>query len=111
MQSLGLPFALKAGTIGSLQIKVNYFQMWARNNASIEITVSDLFLILGPNLVQRSHDESFCEQEEDGELMLPYDPSNMYDIFANQLQIKNTGKKRDGKFATNHLCGRRLPRQ
>jgi len=43
---------MKAGTIGNLQIKINYFQMWARTTASsaVEVQIQDLYLILGPNL-------------------------------------------------------------
>jgi hypothetical protein len=36
--------------------------MW---NGPIEITIDDLFLILGPNLNVRSHDDSFLEENPD----------------------------------------------
>ena len=87
---MGLPFSLKAGTIGQLQIKVNYFQMWARttSTSAVELNIQDLFLILGPNLTQRSRDESFCQEEHEEELLLPYDESNMFNVFTNELQIK-----------------------
>lgn len=51
IQAAGVPFTLKAGTIGSLKIKVNYFTMFSTSTtAPMEIMINDLFLILGPNL-------------------------------------------------------------
>ena len=48
----------------------------------MELTITDLFLILGPNLSQRSNDDSFYGLED---LIAPYDEDNMYNIFSNQL--------------------------
>jgi hypothetical protein len=51
IQVIGLPFSLKAGTIGMLKVKVNYFQMFqGKGSTPMEIVISDLFLILGANL-------------------------------------------------------------
>ena len=50
--------------------------MW---NGPIEITIEDLFIILGPNLNVMSHNESYIQENEDFES--PYDESNMYNIF------------------------------
>lgn len=51
LQSIGMPFTLKAGTIGMLKVKVNYFTMFQSTpSAPMEITVNDLFLIVGANL-------------------------------------------------------------
>lgn len=51
IQAAGVPFTLKAGTIGMLKVKVNYFSMFQGSQSSpMEVTVTDLFLIMGPNL-------------------------------------------------------------
>ena len=83
IQAAGAPFTLKAGTIGMLKVKVNYFSMFQSSpSAPMEITITDLFLILGPNLSQRSKDDSFYGLDD---LIAPYDEENMYNIFSNQL--------------------------
>jgi hypothetical protein len=76
---------LKAGTIGQLQIKLNYFQMFDKR--PVEIIVKELFIIIGPNLMQRSNDDSFVSPQED--LIAPYDDNNCYHIWSNTLTIKN----------------------
>jgi hypothetical protein len=72
--------------------------MWARTTSSsaVELTIQDLYLILGPNLSQRSRDESFYTEEIADELLLPYDEANMFNIFVNELQVK---KKPNAKFS------------
>lgn len=64
--------------------------MWARTTSSsaVELSIQDLYLILGPNLTQRSRDESFYKEDHEEELLLPYDESNMFNVFTNELQIK-----------------------
>ena len=48
---LGLPFTLKAGLIGSLQVKYHYMSMLSN---PVEITVDNLILVLGPVLCQQN---------------------------------------------------------
>jgi hypothetical protein len=64
--SLGLPFHLKAGLIGNLQMKYHYMS-WSSN--PMEIVIDELFIILGPIINQSSepaHDrlETFASDEE-----------------------------------------------
>ena len=54
LQSLGFPFQLKAGTIANLQIQFSYLQMFGSN--PIQVNISELFVILGPDLLHRSSD-------------------------------------------------------
>ena len=89
-----LPVSLKAGMIGNLQIKVRcflfmliYFQfsilsVWTN---PLELTIDDLYLILGPNLSFVSHDESYIADEDLDE---SYDSTNVFNIFEHELQIK-----------------------
>lgn len=81
-----VPFGLKAGMITKLQIKVNVLQMWS---GPIEVKIDELFAIVGPNTESSfmSHDDSYL-QESDEQLAAPYDPTNMYNIFENQLKLR-----------------------
>jgi hypothetical protein len=61
--------------------------MWT---GPIEVTVDELFLILSPNAERfASHDESYIHEDDDRQRLLePYDPSNMFNIFTNQLKLR-----------------------
>lgn len=90
-----LPIALKAGMIGNLQIKVRMmsilliiekqFSILSFWSNPLEMTIDDLYIILGPNLNFASHDESYIV---DDELDASYDSTNMFNIFEHELQIK-----------------------
>lgn len=55
----------------------------------MDFTIDDLFLILAPNVEQAvSHNDSFIKEEDD-ESGIEYDPRNMFNIFENQLKLKN----------------------
>jgi len=86
LQGLGIPFQLKAGTIGNLQIKLNYFQMFKKSSAPMEIVINDLFVIVGSNMMQRSNDDSFFSHTED--LIAPYNEQNMFHIMNNTLTVR-----------------------
>lgn len=74
IKSLYIPFALKAGTIGKLDIKISLLSMWS---GPLELVIEDLFLVLGPNLSLVSNDDSY----EEDDLNESYDDANMYNIF------------------------------
>ena len=90
-----LPVSLKAGMIGNLKIKVNLlpnivqFSLLNLWNNPLELTIDDLFLILGPNLSFLSHDESYIADEDLDE---SYDSTNVFNIFEHELQIKKKTK-------------------
>ncbi|CDW78351.1 vacuolar protein sorting-associated protein 13a [Stylonychia lemnae] len=88
LQSMMVPFALKAGTIGRLELKVSILQMW---NGPVEIIIDDLFIILGPNYSMVSHDDSYVEEDEQ-HIQDPYDSSNMFNIFEHQLKLRKKDK-------------------
>lgn len=99
MYGLGMPFQLKAGTIGNLKIQIkSYMGLFSSQpNLPTIWTIKDLFVIIGPSMAFRSDDEDFIPAHED--LITPYDESNMYNIFQNTLSVKgprastrNTGK-------------------
>ena len=60
--------------------------MFNKSAAPMEVQIHDLFVIVGPNMKQRSNDDSFIDPEED--LIAPYDDSNMYNILTNTLTVK-----------------------
>eukprot|EP00347_Sterkiella_histriomuscorum_P010120 403377528 len=88
LQSMMVPFALKAGTIGKLQLKISLLQMW---NSPVEIDIDDLFIILGPNYSIVSNEDSYIE-EDDQHLNNSYDESNMFNIFEHQLKLRKKTK-------------------
>jgi hypothetical protein len=83
---LMVPFCLKAGTMGKLQIKISVLQMWS---GPIEVHIDELFAIVGPNTESHymSHDDSYIQESEE-QMLQTYDPSNMFNIFENQLKLR-----------------------
>ena len=57
----------------------------------MEISIDDLFIILGPNLSFVSHDESYIADEDLDE---SYDSTNVFNIFEHELQIKKKTKSK-----------------
>ena len=73
-------------------------QMWT---GPVEIVIDELFIIMGPNVEAfLSHEDSYIHDEcDEAKLREPYDPSNMYNIFENQLKLK--AKARGNEFLYN----------
>ena len=93
MQSLSLPFSLKAGTVGSLEIKLNLMsRMFSSDSANkMEITLDNAFFIIGPSMRVQSRDESYL-QETELEMIYPYDDNNAFNIFHNNLKLRKKSK-------------------
>lgn len=72
--------------------------MW---NGPMEVTIDDLFIILGPNLNIMSHDESYIEEDGDA-LEDSYDEANMYNIFEHQLKLR---RKNGNTYDVNYILG------
>lgn len=63
--------------------------MWT---GPVEMTIDELFVIAAPNAERfLSHDESYIDEGSE-RLLEPYDQSNMYNIFTNQLKLKQRQK-------------------
>ena len=77
-----LPFNIKAGMIGSLELKIASLSMklWS---IPIHINIDTLLLILGPSTFHMSHDDSFEADSSES-----YDPDNAYDYRKNHLKVK-----------------------
>lgn len=65
--SLGLPFYLKAGLIGNLQLKYHYMS-WASN--PMDVLIDELFLVLGPVMLKTQEAslarmDTYASDEED----------------------------------------------
>jgi|AACY02.8.fsa_nt_gi hypothetical protein len=52
----------------------------------MEVTLTDFYVIAGPNMSQRTEDDEFVPVSED--LIAPYDENNAYHIFTNNLTVK-----------------------
>ena len=67
--------------------------MWS---SPVEVSIEDLFIILGPNYSMQSNDDSYVE-DNDQHLNDSYDSSNMFNIFQHQLKLrkKDKGKRKE----------------
>ena len=65
MKSLALPFSLKAGTVGVLEIKLNLMsRMFSKDASSMQISLDNAFFIIGPSMRVLSKDESYLQETE-----------------------------------------------
>ena len=90
---LNLPFSLKAGTIGHLELKLSLVSSLFGSSGpqNIVVNLDEVYFIVGPSLRMRSKDDSYLAETEQ-ELMQPYDHNNCFNIFSNNLKLK---KKKD----------------
>ena len=54
LSQMMLPFALKAGMIGRLNLKFNLLSFWSN---PMDVEIDEVLIILGPNMNVISHDE------------------------------------------------------
>ena len=90
---LNLPFALKAGTIGHLELKLSLVSslFGPSGPQNIVVNLDEVYFIVGPSLRMRSKDDSYLAETEQ-ELMQPYDHNNCFNIFSNNLKLKKKNK-------------------
>lgn len=86
LQSMQLPFSLKAGTVGQLELKMNLMSMFS-SSQSMHVCLDNVFLIVGPSIRCVSKDDSYL-QESEKELVEPYDENNGFNIFTNNLKLR-----------------------
>lgn len=67
---LGLPFTLKAGLIGTLQVKYHYMSMLSN---PVEVTVDNLILVLGPVLCPQNDPEPIYMDSSSADEDIPPD--------------------------------------
>jgi len=82
--------------IGRLELKLNLLQgamkfLSSSDNQTINVKLSDVYFILGPQLKHNSHDDSFIEETE-AEMAEPYDENNCFNIFTNNLKLRKKRK-------------------
>lgn len=86
-----LPFKIKAGMVGSLELKIDGLSMkvW---DIPVQVNINTLLLILGPSTYHMSSDDSFelvGEKEED------YNTENAYNFRQWHLKTKQTEHTHD----------------
>lgn len=101
LESLGVPFGLKAGMIGRLELKMNLLtgaiKFFANNDTqTISVKLSDVYFVFGGSMKNNSHDDSFIEETEE-EKLEPYDENNCFNIFNNNLKLRKKRKPPLGK--------------
>ena len=82
-----LPFTLKAGTVGTLELKMNLMSMFSSDVNSMHIVLDNVFFIVGPSIRVVSKDDSYLHESEK-ELLEPYDENNGFNIFTNNLKLR-----------------------
>ena len=87
MQQLSLPFALKAGTIGQLELKLSLMSMFSSDANAMAVSLEEVFFIVGPSLYCMSKDDSYLKESEQ-ELLEPYDECNAFDIHKHNLRMR-----------------------
>ena len=87
LMNMNMPVALKAGTIGKLELKVGLMSMFSSDVPQIDVTLHDAYFILSPTMRMNSKDDSYLQETEE-ELLEPYDHNNCFNIFSNNLKLK-----------------------
>ena len=87
LQSMQMPFSLKAGTIGSLELKMNLLSIFSKDSNSMNVILDNVFFIVGPSIRVVSKDDSYLK-ESDKELLELYDENNGFNIFSNNLKLR-----------------------
>lgn len=87
LQSIQMPFSLKAGTVGQLELKMNLMSMFSSSSNSMHVCLDNVFLILGPSIRSVSKDDSYLKESEK-ELVEAYDENNGFNIFTNNLKLR-----------------------
>ena len=60
----------------------------------MDITLDEVYFILSPTMRLNSKDDSYL-QENDDELVEPYDSNNCFDIFQNNLKLRKKKSELD----------------
>lgn len=88
LQQLNLPFALKAGTIGHLELKISLVSsLFSSGAQNVVANLDEVYFIVGPSLRMTSKDDSYLAETE-AELLQPYDQNNAFNIFSNNLKLR-----------------------
>ena len=82
--------------IGRLELKLNLLQgaikfLASSDNQTINVKLSDVYFIFGPQLKHNSHNDSFIEETE-AEMAEAYDENNCFNIFSNNLKLRKKRK-------------------
>jgi len=93
-----MPFSLKAGTVGQLELKMSLMSMFSSDAGQLEIHLENVFFIVGPSMRTVSNDDSYLKETEQ-ELLEHYDENNAFNIFSNNLKLrKKTGTQSPDKL-------------
>ena len=56
---MNMPFLLKAGTIGKLELKLHLMSMFSSEIPNMDITLDEVYFILSPTMRLNSKDDSY----------------------------------------------------
>lgn len=76
---------MKAGLISKVKVSFSVLSFWS---SPLDITIDDVYLVLGPSTFFRSNDESYIEETREDLLNLSYDSTNAFNVFEHEMKIK-----------------------
>lgn len=71
--------------IEKVRVSFSVLSFWS---SPLEITIDDVYLVLGPSTFFRSSDESYIEESREDLLNLSYDSTNAFNVFEHEMKIK-----------------------
>jgi len=85
IDSFGIPLSLKVGLIKNVNINFSVLSFWS---SPLELTIDDVYLVMGPSTYFRSHNESYIEEAPEDLLNASYDSTNAFNVFEHEMKIK-----------------------
>ena len=85
IDSFGIPVSLKVGLIKNVNITFSILNFW---NNPLEMTVDDIYLVMGPSTYFRSNTDSYIEENTKDLLNASYDSTNAFNVFDHEMKIK-----------------------
>ena len=85
IDSFGIPISLKVGKVMNVKISFSILNFWS---SPLEMTIDDVYLILGPSTYFRSSQDSYIEENTKDLLNSSYDSTNAFNVFDHEMKIK-----------------------
>jgi hypothetical protein len=85
IDSFGIPLSLKVGLIKEVNITFSILNFWSN---PLELTVNDVYLVVGPSTFFRSNSDSYIEESRKDLLNTSYDSTNAFNVFDHEMKIK-----------------------
>jgi len=102
IDSMGIPISLKTGLIKRVSIAFSVLSFWSN---PLELTIEDLYLVVGPSTFFQSNEESYIDEPAEDILNASYDSTNAFNVFDHEMKIKSGGGDMGGPGAVADASG------